>query len=98
MLPDSALAALPELVRRPLAAFAAEYLARGRSRAPPARCAVRPRPEGGHSPRPRGFLTEDDKHGEMGPRQLARALEVLGGAAAILAAARACVEVGRWFP
>jgi len=29
MLPDGALAALPELVRRPLAAFAAEYLADG---------------------------------------------------------------------
>jgi hypothetical protein len=42
------------------------------------------------------FLTEE--HDEERPRQMARALLALGGEAAVLAAKRACVEVGRWFP
>ncbi|HWU87169.1 MAG TPA: hypothetical protein VN253_07840, partial [Kofleriaceae bacterium] len=41
------------------------------------------------------FLVEEDKER---PRHIARALEALGGEAAVLGAARAFIEVGRWFP
>jgi len=44
--------------------------------------------------RARFLAGEDEAH----PRHLAPVLDVLGGEAAVLGAARACLDLGRWFP